>query len=155
MKNTLFKKGLVVGIIILFIGLAFIPTYNAVSISKDIEKTNTVRDNTKEGCIECQSNDKIHLAEKLLTKLEENEELSNIIDTIKPQGNRPVCIFLEKLWNNLMALYISLIELSETYPEGSIGRKMLEEMAFIVLGYGYTRVKSIWAFTFNCEESVS
>jgi len=54
-----------------------------------------------------------------------------------------------------MALFISLIELSETYPEGSIGRKILEEMAFIVLGYGYTRVKSIWAFTFNCEESVS
>ena len=33
MKNTLLKKGLVLGIIALFIGLAFIPSFNAVSIS--------------------------------------------------------------------------------------------------------------------------
>jgi len=37
MQNTLFKKGLVIGIILLFIGMAFIPSFNAVSISKGIE----------------------------------------------------------------------------------------------------------------------
>ena len=35
MKNTLFKKGLVAGIIILFIGLAFIPSFNAESIKEE------------------------------------------------------------------------------------------------------------------------
>ena len=35
MKNTLFKKGLVVGIIALFIGLVFIPSFNAISNFED------------------------------------------------------------------------------------------------------------------------
>ncbi|KYK30105.1 hypothetical protein AYK20_09385 [Thermoplasmatales archaeon SG8-52-1] len=46
------KKLLILGVIALFIGLAFIPSFNAVSISKDIEKINTVVDNTKEDCFE-------------------------------------------------------------------------------------------------------
>jgi hypothetical protein len=50
------KKLLVVGIIALFIGLAVIPSYNAVSISKDIEETNPVIDEVENDCIECQSN---------------------------------------------------------------------------------------------------
>ena len=42
------KKGFVIGIIILFVGLAFIPSFNAVSISRDIGESNPVDDN-----IEC------------------------------------------------------------------------------------------------------
>jgi hypothetical protein len=42
MKNTLFRKGLVVGIIVLFIGLAFVPSFNAVSISNNIGETNNL-----------------------------------------------------------------------------------------------------------------
>jgi len=41
MKNTLFKKGLLIGIIVLFFGLAFIPSYNAVSIKDEKVSTNT------------------------------------------------------------------------------------------------------------------
>jgi hypothetical protein len=39
MHSKLFKKGLVIGIIILFVGLAFIPSFNAVSISKNDDTT--------------------------------------------------------------------------------------------------------------------
>ena len=56
MKKNIVRKGLVLGIIVLFIGLAFIPSFNAVSISKDIEKTNSVDDDIEKDCIECQSN---------------------------------------------------------------------------------------------------
>ena len=40
MKNTLLRKGLVVGIIALFIGLAFIPNFNAISVQKFVNKIN-------------------------------------------------------------------------------------------------------------------
>jgi len=95
MKNTLFKKGVVVGIIILFIGLAFIPSFNAISISKDIEVTNLVVDDVEKDCLECQSNGKTHLAEKLLTRLEKNEILSNVI-YFDNQYDRPICELLLK-----------------------------------------------------------
>ena len=39
MKNKILRKGLVVGIIALFIGLAFIPSFNAISISKSDDTT--------------------------------------------------------------------------------------------------------------------
>jgi hypothetical protein len=50
MQNKILRKGLVVGIIILFIELAFIPSFNALSISKDIEITNPVIEDIKEDC---------------------------------------------------------------------------------------------------------
>ena len=104
-----------------------------------------------EDCFKCQSNGKTHLAEKLLTRLDNNEVLSNVIN-LKNSDNRPICILLNKLWNDLSALYTSLIELAKTFPEGSIRRDILEETAYIILVYFYARVKSIWAFTFNCSE---
>jgi len=56
MSNKLFKKGLVVGIIVLFFGLAFIPSFNAVSIGNDFEEINLIVDDSEEDCIECQHN---------------------------------------------------------------------------------------------------
>ena len=41
MEKSWYKKGLVVGIIFLFIGLAFIPSFNAISIKEETVSTNT------------------------------------------------------------------------------------------------------------------
>ena len=41
MKNTLFKKGLVVGLIVFFSSLAFIPNFNAISLKHETVSTNT------------------------------------------------------------------------------------------------------------------
>jgi len=50
------NKLLIFGFIALFVGLAFIPSFNAVSISKDFEETNPVIEDTEEDCFECNSN---------------------------------------------------------------------------------------------------
>jgi hypothetical protein len=42
MQNKILRKGLVAEIIFLFIGLAFVPSFNAVSINNDIEETRDV-----------------------------------------------------------------------------------------------------------------
>jgi hypothetical protein len=44
------KTLLILGVIALFIGLAFIPSFNAVSISKDNEETNPLVDDIEEDC---------------------------------------------------------------------------------------------------------
>jgi hypothetical protein len=41
MERNMFKKVLVVGILFLFIGVAFIPSFNAVSIEEETVSTNT------------------------------------------------------------------------------------------------------------------
>jgi hypothetical protein len=78
------KKLLVIGIIALFIGLAFIPSFNAVSISKDIEETNTTVDDDEKNC-EYKLIDRIQLVRlkriSILLDILSNrlEEVSNII----------------------------------------------------------------------------
>jgi hypothetical protein len=65
----------------------------------------------EEDCIECQSNGKTHLAEKLLNRLEKNEVISNVDDTIKSQDIGVVCFILENLidkYTELMDYYESL-----------------------------------------------
>ena len=51
---------------------------------------------SEENCIDCQSNGKTHLAEKLLNRLEKNEVLSKIIDSYNFAYDRPICEFLLK-----------------------------------------------------------
>jgi hypothetical protein len=58
----------------------------------------------EEDCIDCQSNGKTHLSEKILNKLEKNEILSNVDDTIKPQDIGVVCFVLENLINKYFEL---------------------------------------------------
>ena len=94
MQDRLFRKVLVVGIIVLFIGLAFIPSFNAVTISKDIEETNQVVDDIEEDCFECQSDGKTHLAEKIINRLEKNELFTDVINQYNQGDDRPICIFL-------------------------------------------------------------
>ncbi|KYK30179.1 hypothetical protein AYK20_04450 [Thermoplasmatales archaeon SG8-52-1] len=107
--------------------------------------------NSKVNCPECQSNDKTHLAEKLITRLEKNKVLSNVIN-LKNSDDRPICILLDKICKNLEEVYISLHEIADSFPDGSIPKDILEETAHIILVYFYARIKGIWAFTFNCGE---
>jgi hypothetical protein len=78
------KKILVFGIIALFIGLAFIPSFNAVSISKDNEETNPLVDDIEEDC-GCKIIDRIQLVRlkriSILLDILSNklEEFSDII----------------------------------------------------------------------------
>jgi len=113
------KKLLILGVIALFIGLAFIPSFNAVSISKDIEKINTVVDNTKEDCFECQSNGKTHLAEKLLNRLEKNEVLSKVIKSINPKDDRLICEILWNIYERYTAIADYYYEKKEDYELGT------------------------------------
>ena len=186
------KKLLVLGIIALFIGLAFIPSFNAISISKtddttppevklvwDIEEgivrfTAICSDDTgidyviftwngmivagsyeepyewiidletvnkqhicavasdfagnsasdcvdfrsrkldiesTNDCIECQSNGKTHLAEKLLNKLEKNEVLPNVIKSDNQKEDTPICelLYARVLYFEDMVYYYSML----------------------------------------------
>ena len=152
MQERLFRKGLVIGIIVLLIGLAFIPSFNAVTISRDIEETNLVVDDIEKDCYECQFNSKTHLAEKILGRLEKNELFKDVINQYNSDDDRPICSFLYDIWNNLLSLYFSLKQLADTFPEDSIRKDILDETAHIILVYFYLQIKDIWAFTFNCSE---
>jgi hypothetical protein len=72
---------------------------NILSLNKDTS-------DSEEDCIECQSNGKTHLAEKLLSKLEKNELLSNVID-LDTQDDRPICIIFGIAWllHDALAMY--------------------------------------------------
>ena len=115
------KKLLILGIIALFFGLAFIPSFNALSISKEIEETNTVVDDIEEDC-DCNiPNGKLHLAEKLLTRLEKDEVLSNVIDlNVPPWEERPICILLNKTGSHYVELAEKYIDLADCYPINSL-----------------------------------
>ena len=101
MMNKVFKKSLVIVVIVWFIGIAFIPNFNAVSISKDIEETNPIVDDIEEDC-DCQSNAKTDLTEKILNKLENNKLFTDVINSDNSTFDRPLC---ELLYN--WALYFS------------------------------------------------
>ena len=191
------KKLLVFGIIALFIGLTFIPSFNAVSISKsddttppevklvwnieegivrftaicnddtgidyviftwngmivagsyeepyewiiDLETVNKQHicaiasdfaGNSASDCVDfrsrkldikstddcdCHSDGKTHLAEKLLTRLEKNEVLSNEID-LNNLYDRPICSFLENIGDYYAELLVKYMDLAYTDPDG-------------------------------------
>ena len=113
MKNTLLRKGLVVGIIVLFIRIGFQPALsNEITLPK-------ISDN-EEDC-DCNIPDaKLHLAEKLLTRLEKNELFTDVNNSIKPQDDRLICRFFE---NKLVYYYYKMYfyyNLMCSYPEGSL-----------------------------------
>jgi len=260
MKNTLLRKILVIGSIVLFIGLAFIPSFNAVSISKDIESINTrtihvdciceeywgtlgyivknaivtlrsndgllyrvqiavfggcnflciptyynennlnvdakhmfndyrvdyikwINDNnieinfwvnwnkpkddnilenipkvnpmnqdisvSEEDCIECQSNGKAHLAEKLLNRLEKNYVLSNEIKSNNLDDDRPICKLLNKTYQKYHDLFVYLFELRNNLPEGSKLREIYALGIATIMNVVIGTILYI-AFRFNC-----
>jgi len=245
MKKNIVRKGLAVGIIILFIGLAFIPSFNAVSISKkenhppnkptitgpnggrpgisytfnfnaedpdgdnvsyfikwgdgttygwttytwsginvpiahtwdyicdcpvrakakDIygkegdwsdliirinrNKPQNVNVKSAEDCLECQYNGKTHLAEKLLNKLEKNEEIAEVIDLSNPKEDPPICDYiLDQLW-----YYFDLVQYyaaqSFKYQNGS-----LMHIIYVSIVRMYLLITGIYlsfALLLNCD----
>jgi hypothetical protein len=142
------KKFLVFGIIALFVGLAFIPSFNAISISKNNKEIKQVVDEVEDDCFECQSNNN-PLAEKLLNRFEKNEVLSNVIISVNPDDDRPICILLGKIVNNLEELYSSLLSIADNLPEGSILKDIYEMTAYLIFYRVIGRVLII-AIKFNC-----
>ena len=70
----------------------------------------------EEDC-DCQSNGKTHLAEKLLTRLEKNEVLSDVIKSINTDDDKPICVFLEKLCYNLYNFFFKFIDWADKLIE--------------------------------------
>ena len=96
-KNPVLYKSLVVGVIVLFVGLGIQPAF-AVEPKLSANNTEKVED------CDCQSNDKTHLVEKLLNRLEKNEVLYDVIDLNKSNFERPICEFLSNLIDKCLAL---------------------------------------------------
>ena len=95
MNKNIVRKGLVVGIILLFIVIGFKPVLsNEISLLKTSVN--------EADCFECQSIGKTNLAEKIVNRLEENEILSKDITTFEefnsPLSDRPICDRLSYLY---------------------------------------------------------
>jgi hypothetical protein len=148
MPNKVFKKGLVVGIILLFIGLAFIPSFNALSIKKDIEEYKPVFDDIEKDCFECQKNGKTHLAEQLLNRLEKYEVFTNLIDLDNP-GDRPICDLLQKAEDGLAYLEDLLINILDILPEDSMHLRYILQFNWLIILSGIVYIIIIGGFL-NC-----
>ena len=138
MKNTLFKKCLVIGMSLLFIGLAFISSLNAVSINKDIKEVNSAIDDIEKDCYECQSNGKTQLAEKLLNRLEKNEVLSKVININNPDDERPICKILISIFESIAIKFYSINALILSYQDYPTIQKMLAVVALQLLTLLYS-----------------
>ena len=93
--NTICKKTLVIGIILLFVGVS---VSSAISVDN---KPVLSQDESEEDC-DCQSNAKTDLTEKILNKLENNKLFTDVINSDNSTFDRPLC---ELLYN--WALYFS------------------------------------------------
>ena len=93
--NTICKKTLVIGIILLFVGVS---VSSAISVDN---KPVLSQDESEEDC-DCQSNAKTDLTEKILNKLENNKLFTDVINSYNSTFDRPLC---ELLYN--WALYFS------------------------------------------------
>jgi hypothetical protein len=76
-----------------------------------LEITFKVPPKSKENCIECQSNGKTHLAEKLLNRLKKNELLSNVINS-NDVLDRPICDSIYNLYQGLFNIFFQFINYS-------------------------------------------
>ena len=113
MKNTLLRKGLVVGIIVLFIRIGFQPALsNEITLPK-------ISDN-EEDC-DCNIPDaKLHLAEKLLNRLEKDEILSKVIKSDNPKEDTPICEFLYTRIEHIEDILYYYAELLHKYENNSL-----------------------------------
>jgi len=103
------KKLLIFGIIALFIGVGIQP---AISNEIQIKKTSDINDD----CIECQSNGKTHLAEKLLNRLENYLEAKDLINAKNPVFERPICELLLEYGRYYADLWEHYRDLALQYP---------------------------------------
>jgi len=88
----------------------------------------------EEDCLECKSNGKTHLAEKLLNRLEENEVLSNVIDLSNPQYSPTICYFLEKTSLRLVILLYLIFGILDFLPEDSKLAEIIGINSYLIIG---------------------
>ena len=93
----------------------------------DIEST--------KGC-DCQSNGKTHLAEKIFNRLEKNEVLSNVINSIEPQDDRPICPLLDYILDTIGEKYVYCLEKIEE-TKGTIWNYYYFYLAVTLASIGY------------------
>ena len=91
-------------------------TYGALGPWGYLPVSKVDNNDVNEDCFECQSNGKTHLAEKILTILEKDELLSNVIGLSNPDDDRPICILLKSLVAHYAKLYFKYFELVYTTP---------------------------------------
>jgi hypothetical protein len=106
--------------------------------------------NSKENCLECQSNGKTHLAEKILNRLEKNEVISNVIN-LDTQGDRPICDFLYKRLTGFNKLCEYYWEQMQKFVQFSIGYSIYYSL-FRMYKIRIENLLRISAF-FNCDMS--
>ena len=139
MIDRLFKKGLVVGLIILFIGIGIQPT-----ISNEIQITKT--SDVEEDCIECQTNANTHLPQKLLNRLGKNKVLSNVIKS--NNADSLICEIILNTISRFWDLTDSLLDYLSTIPEDSILYKAITLTINSIYFYGEILVRL--GDKFNC-----
>jgi hypothetical protein len=106
------KTILAIGIIALFIGVGIQPAIsNEVTIPK-------ISDD-KENCLDCQSNGKTHLAEKILNRLEKNEVLSNVIKSDNPKEDTLICEFLYTRFEHILDILYYYAEQAHKYEDNN------------------------------------
>jgi len=89
-----------------------------LTLAVNVQKKSKIVSYTEEDCIECQSNGKTHLAEKLLNRLEKNELSIDIINSDNPTFERPICwilrgkiAILSLMWGNLYTVCFILYQM--------------------------------------------
>jgi rhodanese-related sulfurtransferase len=70
-------------------------------------------------CLECQSNGKTYLVEKIFNRSEKDGLVLNVIK-LDTQGDRPICVILNKTISRLDNLLDSLLNLLDTVSEDTI-----------------------------------
>ena len=70
-------------------------------------------------CFDCLSNGKTHLAEKILTRLENYLEAKDLINAKNPAFDRPICIMLEIIASRYDELCRKYLLLKYDTPEGT------------------------------------
>lgn len=126
MKNSLYKKGLMIVVFLLFIGISFRPAFaSEISIS-------TTFDNKDD----CNCNDEfINIPESI----EQYEELLDFIKSNRVLDGRIICDVLGDIVDNLFSIIGIVQKLIDIYP--SISLKILQQyfIAFtfetLILGY--------------------
>ena len=130
MPNKLVKKGLIIGIILLFIGIGIQPALsNELTIP-------TISDIEKE--CDCQSNGKAHLAEKLLNRLDKDEVLSKDIKLFEEfnsvLSDRPICNMLEDLYKDYLIKAVIYLD------------KALDPYELLILTVVYLSMSMVYAY---------
>ena len=138
MKKNIVRKGLVIGIIVLFIGIWFKPALsNEVTIPKI--------SNSEEDC-DCNiPNGKLRLVEKIVNKAENYLESKDLIKSDNLPLERPLCKKLENIGALFASLYVKYEELAENTEYGTPEYYAYAQLAiiymsmtFFIIGLGVT-----------------